>query len=107
MKKFKLFLLPIILCGCVKSYPAMNDATNSAHNVIDTVVAEKPECKNVGKICNEQVNMVANACKAQIKTESDKSFNKGMSWGFFGGIFSLIALAVLGIFISNKFIGSK
>ena len=104
MKKTQLVLvLATLLCGCVKTYPAITDATNSAHNVIDTVVADKPECKDVGKICKEQVDMVANSCKSQIKTESDKSFNKGLTIGFISGIATLLGLAFLVMFLYNKF----
>jgi len=98
----KKILLLLALTACVKTYPEIETTTQNAHNAVHQAVAVKPQCADVGKVCDEQITNVANSCKSQIAEEYKRGWNRGLLWG--AGLAFVITLAIVGfaLFLFNK-----
>ncbi|MBP5789247.1 MAG: hypothetical protein J6W29_03330 [Neisseriaceae bacterium] len=90
MKKIVLFLA---LCGCAGNTPT-NTVVDSAKESISVIIASKPECKDVGEVCNSQIDSINAVCNLELD-----DLNKDVArwkWSFWG------LVLIIGIFMARK-----
>ena len=83
-----LLILTVLLSGC-KNESAVGIIGDSAKESINVIVANKPECKDVGLACNSQIDSVVASCNLQ-KESIDKDRIR-WQWAFWG-LLSIIAV---------------
>lgn len=101
MKNLSRFILIVVcllffamLLGCAKQNTPTETVANSAKESITTLVAAKPECKDVGNVCNSQIESIVASCDLEIS-----NINKDLikwKWSFWG------LLAVIGVYLIKK-----
>lgn len=85
-------LLLLSLIGCAKQNTPTNTVADSAKESINTIVAAKPECKDVGTVCNTQIESITATCDLEIS-----NINKDLvkwKWSFFGLLITVIAYII-------------
>ena len=76
-----LFMI-VCLFGCAKQTTPTETVANSAKESITALVAAKPECKDVGNVCNSQIESIVASCDLEVS-----SINKDLikwKWSFWG-----------------------
>lgn len=76
-----LLILTVWLSGC-HNKSTTGVIGNSAKESVNVIVANKPECKDVGMVCNSQIDSVVASCdteKQSIEKDRDK-----WKWAFWG-----------------------
>lgn len=71
-----ILLLVICLFGCSKTATPTDVVADNAKETINTIVANKPECKDVGAACNQQIEAVRASCTLQ----TDKITEEKIKW---------------------------
>lgn len=95
MKHFTILLiLTVLLNGCAKDSTPTNTVADSAKESINTIVANKPECKDVGDVCNSQIDSINAVCNLELD-DLNKDIVK-WKWSFWG------LLMVLGVYIIKR-----
>lgn len=84
-----LLILTVLLSGCAKSQTPTNTVADSAKESVSAIVAVKPECKDVGEVCNSQIDSIMATCNLELD-DLNKDVVK-WKWSFWG---LLIALAI-------------
>ena len=87
-------LLLLCLLGCAKQNTPTNTVADSAKQSISTIVASKPQCKDVGEVCNSQIDSINATCNLELD-----NLNKDIlkwKWSFFG------LLVVIGVYVAKK-----
>lgn len=87
----------LCLCACSTKNQNVTKVTESSKKVIEHIVKEKPECKEIANICSEQINTVNEICQIEISKERDHSWTKG----FYSGIITLF-LVLMGFVILTR-----
>lgn len=88
------FLLALMLFGCSKPAPITHTIADGAKETINTIVATKPECKDVGVICNQQIDAVTASC--DLETEKIEGEKARWKWSFWG------VIVLIGLYIARK-----
>lgn len=92
MKRFTILLvLAVLLSGC-KTESVTTGVANSAKESINTIVVTKPECKDVGNVCNSQIDSIVASCDLEIS-----NINKDLikwKWSFFGLLMVMCAYII-------------
>lgn len=88
-----LLILTVLLNGCAKTNPS-DTVANSAKESVNAIVAVKPECKDVGEVCNSQIDSITAMCNLELD-DLNKDVIK-WKWSFFG------LLIVLGVYLIKR-----
>lgn len=76
-----LLILTVLLSGCSKTTPT-DIIGNAAKESINTIIANKPACKDVGVACNKQIDAVISSCDDAKKVITEQKIRWKMSfWG--------------------------
>lgn len=70
------------LFGCAKQTTPTETVASSAKESITALVAAKPECKDVGNVCNSQIESIVASCDLEVS-----NINKDLikwKWSFWG-----------------------
>lgn len=95
MKRFMfLFVLAILISGCAKEKPASHQVGDAAKESIQTIVAAKPECQDVGRVCESQIDSIIASCDLESQKITQEKLK--YQWGFYG------ILVVIGLFFAKK-----
>ena len=89
-----LLLLCCILCACSGS--TNNVVSDAAKETINTIVANKPTCKDVGLACNKQIDAITASYEDQKKIITQEKIR--WKYSFFG------LLLVIGLWIVKRII---
>ena len=98
--KIILIITTIFLGACSQKNKNVSSITNTSKNVIEHIVKEKPECKEVSVICNEQIDVINSICQTEIKEERSSSWREG----FLTGIASLFAAMLILSILLRRFL---
>lgn len=82
------------LCSCTKDTKPTDTVANSAKESVNAIVAVKPECKDVGTVCNSQIDSITATCNLELDDLNKDVFK--WKWSFFG------LLIVLGVYLIKK-----
>lgn len=93
--KIILIIIALFLGACSEKNKNVSSITNSSKNVIEHVIKAKPECKEVGVVCNEQIDVVNQICQNEIKEERSTSWREGFLTGIAFLFVALLSLAIL------------
>lgn len=80
-------ILVILMSGCAKNNTPTNVVGNSAKESVSAIVAVKPECKDVGDVCNSQIDSILATCNLELD-----DLNKDVvrwKWAFWGLLMTL------------------
>lgn len=101
MKNLSRFILIVVcllffamLLGCAKQTAPTETVANSAKESISTIVAAKPECKDVGTVCNSQIDSIVASYELEVS-----NINKDLmkwKWSFWG------LLVVIGAYLVKR-----
>ena len=94
MQKIAIIGLGLILSGCASEKPASHQVADSAKESIQTIVANKPECKDVGKVCESQIDSIIASCDLGFEKLTQEKIK--WKWAFIG-----LAM-VIGVYVSKK-----
>ena len=95
MKRFAILVVLVgILCGCAKVNTPTNTVADSAKESINVIIKEKPECKDVGEVCNSQIDSIVATCNLELD-DLNKDVVK-WKWSFWG------LLVVLGVYVLKR-----
>lgn len=95
MKHFTILLiLTILLNGCAKEVKPTDAVSNSAKESVNAIVALKPECKDVGNVCNSQIDSITATCNLELDDLNKDIFK--WKWSFWG------LLMVIGVYIIKR-----
>lgn len=93
MKYFTILLiLTVLLNGCARATKPVESVSNSAKESVSAIVAIKPECKDVGAVCNSHIDSVVATCNLEVE-----SLNKDVikwKWAFLGLVSVLVMFLV-------------
>lgn len=97
LKRTLIISTVVLMCltGCSSSNKNVDTITTSSQKVIERFVEVKPECKDLGTVCNEQIAAINNVCQETIRAENSVSWKSGFFTGIVGVLATLIILAVL------------
>lgn len=90
----RLLVLLLLLTGCAKEVRPTDMVANSAKESVNAIVAIKPVCKDVGDVCNSQIDSVTATCNLELD-DLNKDVIK-WKWSFFG------LLMVIGVYIIKR-----
>lgn len=94
MKHFTILLiLTFLLNGCTRD-KTIETVSNSAKESVNAIVVLKPECKDVGDVCNYQIDSINATCNLKLD-DLNKDVIK-WKWSFWG------LLMVIGVYIIKK-----
>lgn len=93
--KIILIIITLFLGACSGKNKSVTSITNSSKNVIEQVVKSKPECKDMGSVCIEQIDVVNKICQNEIKEEKTSSWREGFFMGFISLFVILFGVAIL------------
>ena len=97
MKRFVfLFVFLGMISGCARTPKPVETVGESAKESVSAIVAVKPECKDVGTVCNSQIDSVVATCNLELD-DLNKDVIK-WKWAFMG------LLSVMGVFLLRKLV---
>ena len=85
-------LLLVCLLGCSKQNTPTNVVADSAKESITTIVAAKPECKDVGSVCNSQIESITATCNLQIDNVTKDKIK--WQWSFWGLLIVIVVYII-------------
>lgn len=87
----------LILCGCIHNPNIVETSVDNAKENINTLIALKPECTDVGDACKRELDNVERICNQTIEKTKEDSWKRGFKSGI-----SLTALCLIMLFILLK-----
>lgn len=96
MKRFTILLILTVLLnsGCAKDATPTNTVADSAKNSVNAMVSVKPECKDLGDVCNSQIDSITATCNLALDDLNKDVFK--WKWSFFG------LIMVIGVYIIKR-----
>jgi len=92
---FIAFFFILCLVGCGAKNKNINTIADSSKNVVEHIIKSKPECKDVGSVCIEQIDVVNKVCQQEILNEKEHSWRRGFSSGIVSLFVLLFGLAIV------------
>ena len=86
-----LLILTVLLSGCSKTTPT-DIVGNAAKESINTIIANKPTCKDVGITCNKQIDAVISSCDNAKKVITEEKIRWKIS--FFGLLLAIMVFII-------------
>lgn len=84
----------LMMFGCTKNTTPTNVVADSAKQSVAAIVAAKPECKDVGEVCNSQIDSITATCNLELD-DLNKDIIK-WKWSFWS------LLMVIGVYIIKR-----